>query len=71
MKKKYYSPICDRVFSEEELLNVDSNWHTGNNNPENTNPGGLEGNVDNGEGGGGTVVQPGDVGAKGSPIWDF
>lgn len=69
MKKKYYSPICDRIFSEEELLNVKSNFDVDPNNPEGENGGTPGGTVDNGENGEGTEVD--DVGAKVSPVWDF
>ena len=67
MKKKYYSPICDRVFSEEELLNVNSNWTTNTNNPEDENGGTPGGTVDND----GKDIEDNDVGAKVSPVWDF
>lgn len=70
MKKKYNSPICDSIFYEEELLNVDSNFGTGGANTEGNVPGGLGGNADNGENGGGVDIDPDDVGAKGGLIWD-
>lgn len=72
MKKRYENPICDLFFMEDELLNVNSRFGTGNNNNEDFNPGGLDGTVENGPGGGGSEVNPDDLGAKGTnPIFDF
>lgn len=71
MKKKYYSPICDRIFSEEELLNVKSNFDVDTNNPEGENGNTSGGTVNNGENGEGTVIPDDGVGAKISPVWDF
>ncbi len=71
MKKKYYSPICDRIFSEEELLNVKSNFDVDPNNPEGNNGNTPGGTVNNGENGEGTEIPDDGVGAKISPVWDF
>lgn len=67
MKKKYYSPICDRIFSEEELLNVNSKFDVDTNNPEDENGNTSGGTVDNG----GKDIDDNEVGAKISPVWDF
>lgn len=71
MKKKYYSPICDRIFSEEELLNVNSKFDVDPNNPEGNNGNTPGGTVNNGENGEGTEIPEDGVGAKISPVWDF
>lgn len=68
MKKRYENPICDLFFMDDELLNVNSRFGTGNNNNENYNPDGLDGNVNNE----GVEVPEDGIGAKGtSAIFDF
>lgn len=72
MKKRYEIPICDMFFVEEHLMkNANSNWGIVGENPEGVGTG-EGGFIDNGSGGGGSEVNPDDLGAKGTnPIFDF
>lgn len=72
MKKRYENPICDLFVVEEQLMgNANSNWSIIGENPEGVGTG-EGGFIDNGPGGGGSEVNPDDLGAKGtSPIFDF